>query len=214
VLLLSPCHLVTLSPCHARADGGTVRLSKRQGGYRITVFTEPTPFRAGPVDISVLVQDARTGEPDAQVRVAVRVAPRGRPGESILHPATSESATNKLFRAAVFEIPEPGWWEIEVTVEGGRARARVWFELDAAEAIPKWLDLWPWLGWPALALSLFAIHQLLVLRKERAKRAPRVGCGATPGSRQPHCRASRVESVLPGGRSPSVDVLSDKSVNP
>jgi hypothetical protein len=161
-----------------------VRLSQRQGDYQITVFTAPTPFRAGLVDISVLVQDARTGEPEPGVRITVRVAPRGRSGESILHPATSEAATNKLFRAAVFEIPEPGWWEIEVTIEGGRGLARVWFELDAAEAIPQWLDLWPWLGWPVLAVSLFAIHQLLVLRKERARRAPCVGRGATPGSRR------------------------------
>ena len=48
----------------ARGDGGTVRLSRCEGGLRITVFTAPTPFRAGPVDISVLVQDAVTGEPD------------------------------------------------------------------------------------------------------------------------------------------------------
>ena len=54
-------------PAPARADGGTVRLSERQGEYRITVFTAPVPFRAGLVDISVLVQDAvsRTPIPDA-----------------------------------------------------------------------------------------------------------------------------------------------------
>jgi len=48
------------SPAMVRADGGAVRLSERQGGYQITAFTSPTPFRAGPVDISVLVQDAAT----------------------------------------------------------------------------------------------------------------------------------------------------------
>ena len=48
----------------AWGDGGTVRLSRCEGDYRISVFTAPTPFRAGPVDISVLVQDAATGEPD------------------------------------------------------------------------------------------------------------------------------------------------------
>ena len=32
-----------------RADGGAVRLSERQGNYRLTVFTAPTPVRAGPV---------------------------------------------------------------------------------------------------------------------------------------------------------------------
>ena len=47
----------------AIADGGSMRLSGKKGGYQITVFTAPTPFRAGPVDISVLVQDASTGDP-------------------------------------------------------------------------------------------------------------------------------------------------------
>ena len=55
----------------ARGDGGTLRLSRSEGNYRISVFTAPTPFRAGPVDISVLVQDAITGEvmPKASVTI-------------------------------------------------------------------------------------------------------------------------------------------------
>src|SRR3954468_10866690 len=94
------CLLLLTSFSSVRADGGTVRLSQRQGGYQITVFTAPTPFRAGPVDVSVLVQDARTGQPVPQAEVAIRAAPRGRPSEAILQPATVEAATNKLFRAA------------------------------------------------------------------------------------------------------------------
>jgi hypothetical protein len=166
VLLLSA---VLLSPSSLRADGGTVRLSERQGGYEITVFTAPTPLRAGPVDVSVLVQDARTGRPLPQVRVDVRAAPRGRPSEVLQQPATSEAATNKLFRAAVFELPEPGWWEVEVAVEGDHGPARVRFEVEAAEAAPRWLTLWPWLAWPALAIFLFGIHLLLVRRQGRTR---------------------------------------------
>jgi hypothetical protein len=152
-----------------RADGGTIRLSQRQGGYRITVFTEPTPFRAGPVDVSILVQDAGTGRTVPGARVTVRAAPRGRAGEAIVRPATVEAATNKLFRAADFNLPEPGWWEVEVAVEGERGAARVRFEVEAAEAVPRWLALWPWLGWPALAVLLFGIHQVLVWRQGRAR---------------------------------------------
>jgi len=44
------------------ADGGTVRLSQQQGNYQIAVLTTPTPLRAGPIDISVLVQKAGTHE--------------------------------------------------------------------------------------------------------------------------------------------------------
>ena len=74
----------------ARADGGAVRLRERAGGYQIAVFTSPTPFRAGTVDISVLVQDAATGEcvPEARVTVGLRAPGAGRVLEC---PATAEA---------------------------------------------------------------------------------------------------------------------------
>jgi hypothetical protein len=162
-------NLATLSS--VRADGGTVRLSQRQGDYRITVFTTPTPFRAGPVDISVLVQDAVTGRPLPEAQVTIRATPRDHLGNAILRSATSEAATNKLFRAAVFELPEPGWWEVEVAVESARGEARVRFEVEAAEAAPPWPSLWPWLAWPVAAVLLFGVHQWLVRRKGGRKLA-------------------------------------------
>ncbi len=62
ILMLAILSSVILHPSSlARADGGAVRLRQRSGGYQIAVFTEPTPLRAGPVDVSVLVQDAETG---------------------------------------------------------------------------------------------------------------------------------------------------------
>ena len=171
VLLLSPGHLVTLSPCHARADGGAVRLREQAGGYQITIFTSPTPFRAGPVDVSVLVQDAATGEylPEARVSLCLKAAGDGRVLE---YPATEEAATNKLLRAAEFQLPEPGSWDVAVAVEGPHGPALVRFEVQADEPLPRWLDLWPWFGWPALAVALFGIHRALVRRKAALRSRP------------------------------------------
>ena len=45
-------------PLAAFADGGTLRLSETEGPYRISVMTSSNPFRAGPVDVSVIVADA------------------------------------------------------------------------------------------------------------------------------------------------------------
>ena len=170
VLLLSPGHLVTLSPCHARADGGAVRLREQAGGYQITIFTSPTPFRAGPVDVSVLVQDAATGEylPEARVSLCLKAAGDGRVLE---YPATEEAATNKLLRAAEFQLPEPGSWDVAVAVEGPQGPAVVRFEVPADEPPPRWLDLWPWFAWPGLAVTLFGIHRVLAgkgLKRGRA----------------------------------------------
>jgi hypothetical protein len=149
----------------ASADGGAVRLRERAGNYQVTVFTSPTPFRAGPVDVSVLVQDAANGECVPDARVTVRLTARG-DGDVLESPATAEAATNKLFHAAVFPLPGPGWWDVEVAVEGPRGPARVRFEVEAAEPPPRWRELWPWFGWPALAVALFGLHRL-VRRKGR-----------------------------------------------
>ena len=147
----------------AWADGGTIRISERKDGFLITVFTAPAPFRAGPVDISVLVQDALTGEPVPETRVTVRMT---KPGQLALeYPATREAATNKLLGAAQFELPEPGRWQLEVQVESAHGLAVVGGELEAAAPLPRWRELWPWIGWPALAIALFGIHQVFARRR-------------------------------------------------
>jgi hypothetical protein len=147
-----------------RADGGVVRLHQRTGGYQIAVFTSPTPFRAGPVDISVHVQDASTGECVPQTRVTLRLTARAT-GDVLDYPATTEAATNKLFHAAVFELPEPGWWDVDVAVEGPHGPALLRFGVEADGAVPRWLELWPWFAWPALVVALFGVHQVLVRRR-------------------------------------------------
>jgi hypothetical protein len=149
----------------ARADGGAVRLREQAGDYQVTVFTSPTPLRAGPVDVSVLVQDAAGGcVPQARVTVRLMAC---RTGQILEYRATSQAATNKLFRAAEFRLPEPGWWEVAVAVEGPHAPALVRFRVQADEPPPRWLDLWPWFSWPAFVVALFGAHRVLVRRKAR-----------------------------------------------
>jgi hypothetical protein len=141
-------------------------LAEQSGSYRITVFTDPTPVRAGPVDVSVLVQNASTGEPAADVQVTIKTGQRGSP-DVVIHHATTEAATNKLFYAAIFDLPEPGWYAVEVSIAGPQGEARVQFDLEAVEPLPPYLAMWPWFGWPVLAILLFSIHQVLVRRKIR-----------------------------------------------
>src|SRR5690349_412542 len=93
VLLLSS--LIPHPSSLARADGGAVRLSERAGNYQVTVFTSPTPPRAGPVDVSVLVLDGASGECVPEPRVDVCLTARGS-GQVLEGPATAEAATNKL----------------------------------------------------------------------------------------------------------------------
>jgi hypothetical protein len=157
-----------------RADGGAVRLSEEQGNYRITVFTSPTPLRAGPVDVSVLVQAAATGELVPEVRVTIQARQRGSTGVAVQLPATKEAATNKLYYAATLDLPEPGWYLLEVSIDGMLGKARVRCEVEAAEPLPRWRAVWPWVGWPLLVIVLFGIHQVLVQRRARTAR-PQTG---------------------------------------
>jgi hypothetical protein len=150
-----------------RADGGSVRLSEQQGKYRITVFTAPTPVRAGPVDVSVLVQEAATGELAPGVRVMIKLERPESAGWTLQYPATTEAATNKLFHAATFDLPEPGCYLVEVQIDGDLGEAQVRFELSADEGSPQWPSMWACVGWPVVAILLFGVHQRLVRRRSR-----------------------------------------------
>jgi hypothetical protein len=166
------CLTLLLLPAGLHADGGAVRFAGRVGAYRVTVFTAPTPLRAGPVDVSVLVLDADTGEPAPEVPVRVRLTPAGPEGAPIEQEATPQAATNKLFRSALVDLPAAGAWRLNVAV-GGAAAARV--ELEAAKRLPRWWEMLPWIAWPAAPVVLYALHQVL-------GRPGRVGPHARPPS--------------------------------
>lgn len=158
IVLMYPCRMLC-------ADGGTVRLSDQRGDYRITVFTSPTPLRAGPIDISVFVQDLATGEPAAGTRVAVRATPRQPGTDTICQEATTAAATNKLYLAAVFDLTEPGWWDVHILIEGLPEPIEVSFTMEAGHPLPRLGEMAPWIAWPVLAIALFGVHQWLVRRK-------------------------------------------------
>ena len=70
---LSMVLLVLMIKTEAIADLGTVRDSKVIEGYECTLFSAPEPFRAGPVDISVMVVNNKTGQAlvDCQIDVSL-----------------------------------------------------------------------------------------------------------------------------------------------
>jgi hypothetical protein len=119
------------------------------------------------------VQEAATGEPASGLLLSITTRKYG--GGEICHPATTQAATNKLYYAATFDLPEPGWYSVEVSIIGpgpiipgsfagrtAKGATNVGFDVEAAEPLPPALTVLPWVGWPLAAISLFAIHQLLV----------------------------------------------------
>ncbi len=157
-------------PSSAFADGGTIRLSETKGAYRINVLTAPNPFRAGPVEISVLVQDADTGDASPDAKVKVRIAPRDQSSDVREYSATSGGTTNKLFRSAAFDLPAPGRWTVEIDVDGPKGLVHSTFEVEAADRLPRWVSLWAWFSWPFLVVALFALHWAFAV--DRTARRP------------------------------------------
>jgi hypothetical protein len=175
-LVLTPVILVIIT--HSRfavADGGAVLTTRLQDDYRITVLTSPTPLRAGQVDVSVLVQHADTGMVVATADVEVSLRSNDKGQRPLQAPATRGNATNKLFRAALFTLPQPGRWRLSTVVTIGNGQLVSEADIEAFAALPQFSDLWLWAGWPALAIGLFAAHRRLVHRAEPRQKAGRGG---------------------------------------
>ena len=139
---------------------GRLVLVEQQGDARISVFTSPDPLRAGLIDISVLLQDAETGQPidDAQVNVQMTASDLG--GRTIHAVATHAAATNKLLRAALMELPSPGSWDVEIAyVADSKPARQVYFTLEAGQPLTHWLTVWPWFTWPFGVILLYGIHR-------------------------------------------------------
>jgi hypothetical protein len=149
----------------AMGDGGTLRFSGRRADRLITVFTAPAPLRSGPVDISILLQDADSGTPLSDVPIMVRAHPTHSLGEKINVPATTEAATNKLMRAARLDFTEPGTWHVQVDVQDRAQEVQIEFDVEVAEALPQWLEMWPWICLPIPVIALFGIHQVFARRR-------------------------------------------------
>ena len=149
----------------AVADGGNLQLSQRQGQYQIAVFSSPTPLRVGTVDVSVLLLDADSGSPVDDAVVKVTATHLDRPAAVVEQPATFDAATNKLFRAATFDLPATGRWRIETTIGGPHGNAQTAFDVEVAEQLPRALALWPWLAWPAIPIALYSLRELTSRRR-------------------------------------------------
>lgn len=162
--LMCCCLLLGVMTARCRADGGVVRALAQDGGLQISAFTSPNPLVSGPVDISVLVQDAQTLAPVSDARIEITITPRDRPYGAVTLPATASAATNKLFRACLVEL-EPGRYDILVSCDSAATRGQVRFECEVGAAPAHWATLWPWFTWPVVPVVLFGVHLILSRKK-------------------------------------------------
>ena len=144
------------------ADGGVVQIQRSAGRYIITVFTAPVPLRAGPAEISILIQDNQNPVLDAKVAVILRRDGVG----TIKAEAGREQAKNKLLYTALVRFPEAGCWEIEVLVAKNTEEHKITGVMTVAPSRHFLLTHWWVLSLPPVTIVLFVINQWLKRRQK------------------------------------------------
>lgn len=162
----------------SQADGGRVLAEKSAGGYRVVLFGGPSPLRAGMVDLSLFLErDGKSGPVlDAVVhfrlnklsRPTPELAWRGNgcvtPGQAVA--ATQGHAGNQLLYSALLGIPEPGLWEMGVSISHEGRTVDIPFELAVERALPPMLTWWPVIALMPLGILIY-LRRGYLLKKRR-----------------------------------------------
>lgn len=178
-LALAALAALTLRAAPLRADGGVVRARADRGDLTITLFTTPTPLRAGDADVSVLVQDRASGAALLDATVELRIEPVGGGQAPLVVPLAHAAATNKLLQAATFRFPGAGRYRLVATVRRGDDRAEVAAEVAVAPPPPALLALWPYLALPPVVVTIFLVQRWL---RRRSTPAAAGGASRTRGT--------------------------------
>jgi hypothetical protein len=166
----------------AQADGGAVLAQEKAGPWLVTLFGSPTPLRAGPADLSVMVQDAATGAPVLAERVSLKVQASASPGSEAWVPpccsmkkaagvveATHAAAQNKLLYAANVILPASGAHDVIVRIGGGSPSSELLtVPVKVEPPAPPLSHYWAWLAAPPLLVVVFGLNQRLRRREHRA----------------------------------------------
>jgi hypothetical protein len=151
----------------ARADAPIAIAQGRAGPFLVTLLGEPTPLRAGPARLSVMVQSGPRDEIvlGASVRLALDPPPGSAPQPAIAADATPANATSGILYAAPVVLAEPGAWSVTVSVARGDERGELRTALRVLEPRGRLAGSWPYLAAPFAFLGLYAVHQLLRARR-------------------------------------------------
>ncbi|HEV8039349.1 MAG TPA: hypothetical protein VGP62_10845 [Bryobacteraceae bacterium] len=162
--LLWPVAII-LAQTLAWADGGAVQLREEAGPFVITVFTAPAPLSAGPVDISLLLQNRNGLEPvlDASVSLILRDPS----GAEIPARLTREQAQNKLLYAAPVTLAKSGKWQLDITILKNGERTSAKGTIDVAPAPEMTASYWSYIAFPPFTIMAFVVRERLIRRRKK-----------------------------------------------
>jgi hypothetical protein len=166
-----------LGAISGRGDGGAIIARQSVNGLDVTVFASPVPLRAGPVDVSVLVQQGDKPILDAAVDVAWRAGSTSSPdwlppcctmdshAEKI--PALRAHSNNRFLYSAIVPMKSAGRSELVITVSQSEREVVLSCDIDVRPPTPPVVAFWPWLVLPPVAIAGFALHQNLTRSRQR-----------------------------------------------
>ena len=157
--------VIILAQTTALADGGAVQLRKEAGPFVITVFTAPAPLSAGPLDISLLLQN-RNGL-EAVLDASVSLILHDPSGAEIRVQPTRERAQNKLLYAAPVTLAEPGKWQLDITVLRNGERTGAAGVIDVAPAPEMAASYWSYIAFPPFMITAFVVRERLIRRRKK-----------------------------------------------
>lgn len=161
------------------ADGGVVLARQVVNGLDLTVFASPSPLRAGPVDVSVLVQNPENGAAVLDAQVAVSWSSKSSDSPDWMPPcctmdsgrekipATRGHSQNQFLYSAIVPIRSAGSSELVIRVEAAGRKALLSSDVTALPPQAPAQAYWPFLALPPFAVAGFALHQRLSRKRNR-----------------------------------------------
>jgi hypothetical protein len=164
------------------ADGGAIQFQGDAGSFHVTVFTLPPILSAGPVDITVLLQDRSKLNPllDARVTLdltAQAIADGGREflkKEAWIPPACAlntpsslanisaqlNHGENRLLYGALVQVPSSGIWKLKVNLQRDSETESVSTLLKVNSPPPPPLAYWQLFILPPMGVLGFILNRM------------------------------------------------------
>jgi hypothetical protein len=158
------------------ADGGTIQFQGDAGSFHVTVFTLPPILSAGPVDVTVLLQDRSKLNPLLDARVTLCfVAQAGTglkkeawsPPACPLNispslagiPASLNHGENRLLYGALVQVPSSGLWKLKINIQRDSENENISTLLKVNPPTPPPLAYWQLFVLPPLGILGFILNR-------------------------------------------------------
>jgi hypothetical protein len=189
------------------ADGGAIQFQGDAGPFHVTVFTLPPILSAGPVDVTVLIQDRSKLDPLLDALVTLDLAAQAGaasdkpflrkeawtppacalnvPASLANIPAKLTHGENRLLYGALVQVPYSGIWKLKVNIQRDSESQSVETLLKVNSPAPPPLAYWQLFILPPVAVFGFILNRMA--RKSRSSGAQEL-------------QEFRSEEHSPGGR--------------